>query len=475
MIREPASASATLVEPQEEITRQPRLIPGDFGSLAVTQSNALGTSIQEMSLLERRVILLVLAVLQRADVELPYVRIYAGDIRRVFGLSRNSISQELSTVADLLIRRSAKFIFDKHGSNLSIPWLFRRVFIAGPASENGQAYIDIKLHPDIEEHTLQLKRNFFQVPLWVLARCTSEYSIQMCNLLMADSHSGKKAFTIDLPVLHKILNCHEKSYTKNFSDFRRRILLPTQEELGEIGYITFGFETIKRGHKVIALKFTVNVDDSTAGDEDAAEAEADVRRLALDNAIRTLGYSGSLTKYVNALGVDLVETVYEEARREIATSIGTKNEIRNAGAYLRSKLENALESPPVPMITVDQDGLRRLSTSEMRAIATELVEDFTADRTDFANKVFQALDAEERERVREAAWNQNEFALARLRAAGEDSAAFKLVIKSVLEDEGLEYPDHLASLGAYSEQSDLSKYQPDTTTRILEWAEELLS
>ncbi len=117
----------------------------------------------------------------------------------------------------------------QHGSNLKIPWVFRVYFIAGPASENGQAYLDVKLHPDIEEHTLQLKKNFFQVPLWVLARCTSEYSIQMCNLLMADSHSGKKPFTIDLPVLHKILNCHEKSYTRNFSDFRRRILLPPKK------------------------------------------------------------------------------------------------------------------------------------------------------------------------------------------------------------------------------------------------------
>lgn len=462
-------------EHKEQLAHQPRLIPGDVGGLAVTQSNALGTSIQEMSLLERRVILLVLAVLQRADVELPYVRIYAGDIRRVFGLSRNSISEELDAVSGQLVGRSAKFIFDKHGSNIKIPWVFRVYFIAGPASENGQAYLDVKLHPDIEEHTLQLKKNFFQVPLWVLARCTSEYSIQMCNLLMADSHSGKKPFTIELPVLHKILNCHEKSYTRNFSDFRRRILLPTQEELGEIGYITFDFETIKRGHKVIALKFTVKVNDSSATDEDAAEAEADVRRLALDNAIRNLGYSGSLTKYVNALGVDLVEKLYEEARREITTSKGTKNEIRNAGAYLRSKLENALENPPVPMITVEQDGQRRLSTSEMRSIATELVEDFTADRTDHANEVFQALDAEARERVREAAWNQNEFALARLKAAGEDSTAFRLVIKNVLEEEGLEYPDRLASLASYIDHDDLSDYRPEDAARILEWAEELLS
>src|SRR5690554_4405566 len=452
-----------------------RVIPGDVSGLAVTQSNALGTSIQEMSLLERRVILLVLAVLQRADVELPYVRIYAGDIRRVFGLSRNSISEELDAVSGQLVGRSAKFIFDKHGSNLKIPWVFRVYFIAGPASENGQAYLDVKLHPDIEEHTLQLKKNFFQVPLWVLARCTSEYSIQMCNLLMADSHSGKKPFTIELPVLHKILNCHEKSYTRNFSDFRRRILLPTQAELSEIGYITFDFETIKRGHKVIALKFTVNVNDTGDTDEDAAEAEADVRRLALDNAIRNLGYSGSLTKYINALGVDIVEKVYEDARHEITTSQGTKNEIRSPGAYLRSKLENALENPPVPMITVEQDGQLRLTTSEMRAIATELVEDFTADRTEHAFDVFQALDTEARERIREAAWNQNEFALARLRAAGEDSTAFKLVIKNVLEEEGLDYPEHLARLAAYSKQSDLSKYRPEDAARILEWAEELLS
>ena len=467
-------ASKPRVE-RQELTHQPRLIPGDVSGLSVTQSNALGTSIQEMSLLERRVILLVLAVLQRADVELPYVRIYAGDIRRVFGLSRNSISEELDAVSGQLVGRSAKFIFDKHGSNLKIPWVFRVYFIAGPASENGQAYLDVKLHPDIEEHTLQLKKNFFQVPLWVLARCTSEYSIQMCNLLMADSHSGKKAFTIELPVLHKILNCHEKSYTRNFSDFRRRILLPTQEELAEIGYITFGYETIKRGHKVIALKFTVQVNDNGTTDEDAAEAEADVRRLALDNAIRNLGYSGSLTKYVNVLGVDLVEKIYEEARREIAASQGSKSEIRSPGAYLRSKLENALLNPPVPMITVEQDGQRRLTTSEMRAIATEFVEDFTADRTDYSNEVFQTLESDSRERIRETAWNQNQFALARLKAAGEDSTAFRLVIKNVLEEEGLEYPEHLASLVAYSKHSDLSKYRLEDATRILEWAEELLS
>ncbi len=460
---------------QEQGPYQPRLIPGDFGGLAVRQSNALGTSIQEMSLLERRVILLVLAVLQRADIELPYVRIYASDIRRVFGLSRNSISEELDAVSDQLVGRSAKFIFDKHGSNLKIPWVFRVFFIAGPRSETGQAYLEIKLHPDIEEHTLQLKRDFFQVPLWVLARCSTEYSIQMCNLLMADSHNGTRPFTVDLPILHEILNCHEKSYTKNFSDFRRRILLPTQKELSEIGYLSFEFEPIKRGHKVIALKFTVDVNANAAGDEGAAEAEADVKRVAIDNAIRNFGYSGNLTKYFNALGVDLVQQVYDEARREVTASLGTKSEIRNPGAFLRSKLNVALENPQAQIITIDQEGKTQLSSSELRSMATELVEEFTVARTEFAYSTFEGLDEEARERIRELAWHQNEFTLARLRAAGEGSMAFRLVIKDILESEGLEYPPDLATVAAYCVPDDFTRYGADGIKRVMQWAEELLS
>ena len=305
---------------------QPRLIPGDVETLVVTQSNALATSIQAMTLLERRIITLALAVLQRSDTELPYVRIYSSDVRRTYGLAHNSVNQELNDASGRLISRYAEFIRSRHGSNSRIAWVNEVHYTSGQDSELGMAYVDVQLHEKLSRYVLQLQGSFFKVPFWVLAKLNSVYSIRLCEILMAESQNGRSArIEFDLEELIQILDCDTKSYRANFSNFRRRVLESAQSELEAVGFLTFTFDTVRRGRKVVGIKFDVKVDQRATRDEIGANFDdEDVRRVTLENTMREGGFTENPRVYLDKLGVDLVERIYRECRRVQTDSRGTQ-------------------------------------------------------------------------------------------------------------------------------------------------------
>ena len=455
---------------KQQTEYQPRLIPGDVKSLVVKQSNSLATSIQEMTLLERRVLLLALAVLQRSDTRLPVVRIYAGDVRRIFQLNRNSLNSELDEVSSKLLGRYVEFYRSRHGSNSRIAWVSEIHYTAGPDSETGQAYLDLQLHDRMATHVLQLNERFFKVPLWVQARCTSEYSLRFLDILMAESHSGrKKSVAFDLDDLFTILKSHRKSYAKNFSNFRRRVLEPVQNELKEIGFLTFEYEPIKRGRKIIALSFQVAVNHALEGDDLVEYHDEDVRRLALENQFRQAGFSGNLQPYFNSLSLDQIEEVYRQARAEERQARESKSPIRNFGAFLRFKLEDAAQNPVRKLPpTLFENGSISLTSVELQRKADDLVQEFTEARTNFAWETYQALDEDSGERVRSTALTIDPWTAQQInQQGGESSNLFRHAVRRVLEEEGLVYPEKLADIDAYLAEMSLEEYDKETVERVL--------
>lgn len=454
---------------------QPRLIPGDVDALVVTQANALATSIQNMSLLERRLLLLTLAVLRRADTELPYVRIYSSDVRRAFDLNHNSLNTELNDASGKLMTRYAEFLRTRHGSNSKVSWVNEIHFTTGKDSEVGMAYVDVQLHPRMAQYVLQLTGNFFRVPLQVLAQFRSLYSMRLCEILAAESQGGRRTeIYFEVDDLKRVLDCDRPSYT-NFSNFRQRVLEPARVENAEVGHVAFSYETVKRGRAVVGLRFFVSHSPERS-DEDRLDIEPtddDVRRLALENAFREAGFTDNPKSYFDRLGVDRVDRVYREARKIQAGSRGTKSEIQNFGGFLHARLKSALE---LPTLTVQADiapEYKHLTGSEIQAEAEALVQALAADRTAAAWDHWENLPEKERFKLKARVAALDPWTQENIEREGEVGPSFRGAVRRLLEASEFTYPEHLKAIRTYAAKKSRSHYSAEVRDKILRVAEEI--
>lgn len=451
---------------------QPRLIPGDMESLVVTQANTLATSIQNMSLLERRILLLTLAVLRRADTELPYVRIYSSDVRRAFDLNHNSLNNELNDASGKLMTRYAEFFRTRHGSNSKIAWVSEVHYTTGKDSEVGMAYIDVQLHPRMAQYVLQLTGNFFRVPFAVLAQFRSIYSMRMCEILTAESQAGRRSDVyFELDDLKRVLDCDKPSY-KNFSNFRQRVLESAKLENSEVGYLDFGYEVMKRGRAVVGLQFSVTFRPGGSEENQFAlePTEDDVRRLALENAIREGGFTDNLKTYIDKLGLDVVDRVYREARKAQAANRGTKSEIKNFGGFLHMRLKAALDTPTVLLQPEQEHELKHLTGSEIQAVAEELVQELARQRTAATWQHWEAATEPKRAEVRQKIADLDPWTRENIQREGEAGPSFKGAVRRVFEDVGFDYPQRLRTIRDYITEADLAKYPADIRSKIVQVA-----
>lgn len=451
---------------------QPRLIPGDVDSLVISQANALATSIQDMSLLERRILMLALAVLSRSDVGLPFVRIYSSDVRRAFGLSHNSLNADLDDASKKLISRYVEFLRGRHGSNSRVSWVQEIHFTSGKDSEVGTAYLDVQLHERMSQYVLQLTGNFFRVPFAVLAKFRSIYSMRMCEMLTAESHGGRKREVyFDLPELKKILDCNTKSY-RNFSNFRQRVLEPAQADNEDVGFITFEYETVKRGRKVIGLKFFVSFDNGSgdADELDVAFDDEDIRRMTLENDMRESGFSYSAKPYIDRLGLEEVERIYHECKRIRTDLRGTGKEIQNFGGFFHAQLKQNMAQPRMIPQTVDTDGFEHLDSQQIFDIADAINVEVYRGRLEHAMETYMAMPAEEREEVRRKALVLDMWVEQRIEREGEEGDAFRGAVKRVLEGRGLSYGSGVADVEQVAVAMGIDRYPPSTREKILQTA-----
>ena len=381
---------------QEAIRR--RTLPTEANRLVVTQSNDLAGSIQDMNLAEKRLVLLAAAVIRQADTELPTVRFDVSDYRRIYSVVNNNLVSELLDLVSTITTRNIVF---PHGKNSRTSFSVVNTFtvISGPDSETGRAYAVIELHRDMARFFLGLDGNFFSMPLLVYSTYRSNYALRMGEIL-ASGNRGTRRYKVSFTTddLKSRLDC--KHYA-NFAQFRRRVLEPAKRENNEIGYLTFDWEEHKEGRTIERLTFDVMLRREAWS---AEQQRTDVSRIAFENKLRKLGFDQIPAEYYQALGVERLQALTDEVAGYVKEREKTADPIRNAGAYLRTRVlgevERArakggavLETPPSVKGGVT---IQLRSSQERFQLADELIVMLSDARNEHALNAFEQLDEEER-------------------------------------------------------------------------------
>lgn len=378
---------------------QRRPLPRETQRLVVTQSNDLAGSIQDMNLTEKRLVLLAAAVIRQADTELPTVQFDISDYRRLFNIVNNNLVSELLDIVSSITTRN---IVLAHGKSSRASYSVVNTFavVTGPDSETGRAYVVLELHRDMARFFLKLDGNFFSMPLLVYSAYRSNYALRVGEIL-AGSGRGDRRYTAEFTTddLKRRLSCEHYA---NFAQFRRRVLEPAKRENDDIGYLTFDWDEHKSGRSIDRLTFHVTLH------KDAWKAErqtSDIRRIALDNKLRQLGFDKIPTTYYEVLGHDRVQELADEVLAQVEERRKTAKPVHNPGAYLRTRIEGeiglARKIPDVPEETHEAFSPprpQRLQGSQQRfSLSDELVNQLNQARSDHALAVFESLESETRE------------------------------------------------------------------------------
>lgn len=252
----------------------------------IVQHNALVNAQFNMSGMESRIFLSMLAHISRNDTEFQTCRI---EIREILEMNSQNYA---------LVRKS---IDTFGGCKLRIETLGspvrrqpNRTFTVIPLVEfaeykEGEGYVSVQFNNRLMPYLLELRDNFTKAQLSELLKIKGPNSFRIYWLLREYVGFGKR--TIPLAELKRILNVTQE-YDR-FNNFRVRILDQAQKELAETD-AAFRYNTVKRGRDVIAIEFIMGSARLLKAEKSAAALKATARVLLdWEQALVTTGVSMS--------------------------------------------------------------------------------------------------------------------------------------------------------------------------------------
>jgi len=239
------------------------------------QSNDVLFGQQSFTNLQRRIYLLAIAQIKRSDSQLRPYRVYIEDLKE-YGVSDN-IYSHMDRVTDGLMRKVFKRRIKENGKRGWEKW----PMISWAKYIEGQGYIEIELHREMEELLLNLKEkgNFTPVPIANATACGSIYGSRIYAMLYSWRQHNK--MQISVSELRKVLKLEDQY--KNFAHFRKRVLEKAQKDLQKHTNMRFTWEELKKargrgkGRKVTHLVFEFHF-------------IADQMNMALDEPKKKIGF-----------------------------------------------------------------------------------------------------------------------------------------------------------------------------------------
>lgn len=206
----------------------------------------------DLGLLEQKTFCYAVSKIKPTDTKDTEYTFAINEYCDVCGINRNS-GKTIEEVKEALKRLSDKsfYILDEDGSWVLIRWLSKvRVL-----PKSGK--VKIKFDEDMQKYLVGLYNNYTQYSLLCVLPMRSSYSVRLYELLK--SYVGLKRHTMEFDI--DDLKIKLNAPYVNFKDFRRFSLEPATREINQYTDIEITWEPVKKGRKVVAVKFRMSERD----------------------------------------------------------------------------------------------------------------------------------------------------------------------------------------------------------------------
>ena len=209
---------------------------------------------QEMTLMEARIIRLLITQVVKQDPELKTYTCRIQDLADFLNITSDNIYRNISDICDNLLKRLVRV----GTKNPKEPWKkFQWIQLA---EYDGKGNITLKLSEQIAPFVLELNSWFTQYQLENILGFNSFYAIRIYEILKCDSgitRDEQSEFTYKLDYLREIFNCTEKY--KNINDFIKKVIEISVREINDKSDILVSYELKKTSRKFTDIIFTVGI------------------------------------------------------------------------------------------------------------------------------------------------------------------------------------------------------------------------
>ena len=210
----------------------------------VVKSNDLINARYDWTVLQQRMVLLMIAQLDLDDEDFGIQRIDIADLVERSGLSSNAYYERAADAAHVLLDQKI-YVRNEAGG-----W---RGYNLLSFVEPHPGHILARFNPDMRPFLLQLRQRFTRYMLGHVLRFQSPYSVRIYEMAMQFQDIGHR--TLPLDDLREVLDVATK-YPR-FYDFKRRILDQAVKEIARYTDHVVTYDVVKKGRTPTAVRLHV--------------------------------------------------------------------------------------------------------------------------------------------------------------------------------------------------------------------------
>jgi plasmid replication initiation protein len=213
----------------------------------VAQHNDLIKAQYDMSLLEMRLFVAMLARINRGDSEFTTCRIPVSELYPDDKVGGKTYSQVKKAVVRLVSRTITVESKDERG----VREVVSNPLMATCRYKEGTGYVVAQFNNFVKPYLLELKGDFTVAQELTLIGFRSFYSFRVYWLLKLSAFY-KDNIKLDLPLIKQMLNLTERY--ANYADFKRFVLDVAQQEMASTD-MAFDYKPVKEGRTVVGVLF----------------------------------------------------------------------------------------------------------------------------------------------------------------------------------------------------------------------------
>lgn len=223
--------------------------------LKVTKHNALIKSSYRLSLMEIRIVLYGISLINSVTKEFPTSYIISIDkFSSIFDIKKSRLYKDIKEVVTKKFWERDFSYVDEKGYTLTYRWL------SGIKYHAKKGHIEIFYNPLIQPLLNDLRNCFTTYHLERVSEMKSIYSIRVYELCIMEFNKSKNpkkviTFYINITELRKFLMLGDE-YPR-FSNFKARVLEVARSEINKSSDISIKYEVEKFGHSADKIIFTV--------------------------------------------------------------------------------------------------------------------------------------------------------------------------------------------------------------------------
>ncbi|MBW1615605.1 MAG: replication initiation protein [Deltaproteobacteria bacterium] len=308
----------------------------------VIQSNRLIEAAYRLTLQEKRLILILISVIDKNDSDFKTYRLKAAEIANFLNIRRDSYYAELQKITKNLLTK-ALTINEPDGA-LYVNWFSAAKY------KNNEGYVEFDFSPRLKPYLLLLQKEFTRYSIKKIIQLKSLYSMRIYELLKQYENTEHKTRVIQIDDLRKKLGLIELDGKKiirtkfaRYGDLKKNILKPAQAELHKIGFF-FQFTEQKNSRKVDRIKFIFQKDDIKIKEkklpflfpEDEREKKYKFNKLkvemAVDEIIKATGDKKSKEFYYKVAWAFILADKEHDLMQALSEFKADMSHARNKGA-----------------------------------------------------------------------------------------------------------------------------------------------